>query len=64
MVNGQQVHLRFDPEVKGTISAVERHRVRVTWPRRWAVLDKKTTVHLPRQRVWYDRETANKALAW
>src|SRR6201986_5590356 len=28
---GQQVHLKFSPDVKGTISAVERGRVRVTW---------------------------------
>ena len=60
---GQQVHLKFSPDVKGTISAVERGRVRVTWPRRWATVDKQMT-RLPRERVWYDSATALKALAW
>jgi len=60
---GQQVHLTFSPESKGTISKIEPGRVQVTWPRRWASLDKNTTVHLPRERVWYDNYTALKVLA-
>ena len=59
---GQQVHLKFSPDCTGTVSAIERGRIRVTWPRRWAALDKNTTVHLPRERVWYDNVTALKAL--
>lgn len=53
----------FNPEVKGTISAIEHGRVRVTWPRRWMTVEKQMT-HLPRQRVWYDNLTALRVLAW
>lgn len=63
MKTGQQVHLKFNLEAKGTISMIERGRVRVTWPRRWSTVDKKM-VNLPRERVWYDNATALKVLAW
>lgn len=62
MKTGQQVHLKFNPEVKGTVSAVEADRVRVTWPRRWMTVDKKM-INLPRDRYWYDNVTALKVLA-
>lgn len=51
---GQQVHLIFDPDkTKGTVSAIEPGRVRVTWPRphRGA----------PRLKAWYDNTTFLKA---
>lgn len=63
MKTGQQVHLKFNPEVKGTVSAVERGRVQVTWPRRWSTVDKKM-INLPRDRYWYDNAAFLKALAW
>lgn len=62
MKTGQQVHLKFNPEVKGTVSAVTATHVRVTWPRRWSTVDKKT-VNLPRDHYWYDNATAVKVLA-
>lgn len=61
MKTGQQVHLKFNPEAKGTISAVEKTRVRVTWPQRWATIEKQV-IRLPRQRVWYDKARAAIAL--
>lgn len=62
MKTGMQVHLKFNPECKGTVSAVERGRVRVTWPTRYATIEKQV-IQLPRQRVWYDNATALKVLA-
>jgi hypothetical protein len=63
MKSGQQVHLVFNPELAGTVSAVEADgSVHVTWPQRWMTIDNRT-VRLPRQRVRYDAETARKALA-
>ena len=55
MKTGQQVYLAFSPESKGTVSAVEKDRIRVTWPKRWAMIDKDKTVLLGRERVWYDK---------
>ena len=54
MKTGQQVHLTFSPECKGTVSAVTRDRIRITWPQRWATIEKQT-VKLPRERVWYHK---------
>lgn len=62
MKTGQQVHLVFNPELTGTVSAVEGRRVRVTWPQRCAAVDKQA-IRLPRERVWYDKATAAKVLA-
>jgi hypothetical protein len=54
---GQQVHLTFSPECKGTVSAVEQDRIRVTWPQQWATVGKQVS-RVPRKRVWYDKSAA------
>lgn len=53
--------MRFNLECRGTISAVEPRRVRVTWPQRWSG-DSKHMERLPRQRVWYSKADAARVL--
>ena len=45
---GQHVHLKFHPEVHGTVSKIEAHRFRVTWP-----ADGQRSRKNPRMRIWY-----------
>lgn len=59
---GTQVHLKFSPDCKGTVSAVEPGRVRVTWPQRYATVEK-TVIKLGRTRVWYDNVSFLRAFA-
>jgi hypothetical protein len=66
MKQGQQVRLRFHTEITGTVSAVTKDRVLITWPRRWATMDNSQggdkMVHLPRQRTWHLISEAMKVL--
>jgi hypothetical protein len=53
MKQGVMVRLKVNPDVMGSVSAVEPGRFRVTWRPVWHEGDRKAS---PRQRVWYDND--------
>ncbi len=53
MKQGVMVRLKVNPEVMGSVSAVEPGRFRVTWRQTFPEGMRRPA---PRQRVWYDND--------